>query len=144
MRRLSPAYYESRLLALLVTALAIWLLSVVWPLDWINPTPSTRAELNRSGFQIRYVQFPGAEFYADTVEISDHEGHNAFVYWDVDNYKCWIGSVRQAGDLVSFRCWPSTGGGDISMAWLEAHISGCGAASCNLSDVYYMWKQASR
>jgi hypothetical protein len=131
-------------LAGLAGVLGMGLFGLAWPLDWVNPTASTRAEITTAGYRIRYVQTPGGDFYSDTLEISAQPGHRAFINLNVDSYKCWVGSLIQQGDRVNFDCGMFDGGGEISLAWLQEQMATCRGNSCNLSEAYYAWTRVNR
>jgi hypothetical protein len=131
-------------LAGLAGALGLVLFGLAWPLDWVNPTSSTRAEITLTGYRIQYVQTPGGDFYSDALEITGQAGQQAFISLNVDSYKCWVGSLLQQGDRVKFDCWPLPAGGEISLAWLEAQMAACRADPCNLSEAYYAWTRTGR
>ena len=89
--------------------LALAVLSVAWPLDWIKPGPTISATFRTSDYELNYVQNPGVDFYSDVLEVASGGTRRAHIYLNVDNYKCWYGVVAHAGDRVSFTCLPFGG-----------------------------------
>jgi hypothetical protein len=119
--------------------LALSIFSVAWPLDWVKAGPVIRATFRASDYELRYVQYPGIDFYSDLLEVASGGTRQAHIYLNVDNYKCWYGAIIHAGDQVTFDCLPFGGRSMISMEWLEMQLQGCRHSDCDLSSDYYEW-----
>jgi hypothetical protein len=120
-------------------SLALGVFSITWPLDWVRAGPIVSATFRASGYELRYVQYPGEDFYSDVLEVASGETRRARIYLNVDNYKCWYGAITQAGDRATFACLPFGGRSTISTDWLETQLQDCGHSDCDLSSVFYEW-----
>jgi hypothetical protein len=119
--------------------MALATFSITWPLDWVKAGPVISATFRASEYDLRYLQYPGGDFYSDRLEVASGGARRAHIYLNVDNYKCWYGAIARAGDQVTFTCLPFGGRSAISIEWLEAQLQGCPQSECNLSDNYYEW-----